>query len=69
MKGGGKNSFTRYWQERIETPQEGEDEQGNPLPPQVHYEERSEKMKHAKKFLGWKNTLACLPSEMGPGEY
>lgn len=62
VKGGGKNSFTRFWQEAV-TEGEGEDAK-------THFEERSEKLKHHKKFMGKKEMMhGVLPASLGCGDY
>ena len=59
FKGGSKQSFKRFW-----TEMENEDgEEGG------HHVEKSEKLKKAKKFLGYKNQLCQLPRALEPGDY
>jgi len=61
VKGGGKNSFIRYW---IESHTEGEGENRKTV-----FEERSEKLKNSKKFLGDKEMMNVLGSSLAVGDY
>ena len=57
VKGGGKNGFTRFWHE---TETHGET---------TTVVERHEKMKHAKKFLNYKQLVWMSPQQIMPGDY